>query len=415
MATPSLHSVLHAAAKIDGLACFDTGHGDTVVTWGSGPTHKTVDGWQQFVREHTLTHPQSDGPYTGGVVGWLGYEAGGSVECMPAPIGPRPTHDVCLWRTDGALLLRQGTQEWSIHGSNAFQKRALDLLDNARNSDGIAQPLQNPTSPTQPKPAQGVRFQAGVQRILDHIRSGEVYQVSYAWEHAPMPIENAWAVWLLLREKNPALRGCYLRSSGTEIISNSPELFLEYDAKARLAVSTPIKGTAPWSEDPRSKEELKHSPKEKAELTMIVDLVRNDLGRVAEPGSVVAGDRYIRKCGDLWHAEQSVTASIKRPHDAVDLVASAFPPGSVTGAPKVRAMKVIAELEDGPRGVYTGTIGWFADGGGAHLNVAIRTATVVDGQARFHVGAGIVADSSPSQEWAETLAKAGALSEALNA
>lgn len=415
MAPPSLHSVLHAAADIDGLACFDTGHGDTIVTWGSGPKHASVDGWQQFIREQTKSHAQSDGRYSGGVVGWLGYEAGSSVECMPAPVGPRPTHDVCLWRTDGALMLRNGGRDWSTHGSKAFQKNALQVLDKARASNWSAHQHLRSQTPPHSAPTQGTRFQGGVQQILDHIRSGDVYQVSFSWEHEPIPIENAWAAWLLLREKNPALRGCYLRRSGVEIVSNSPELFMEYDAEARVAVSTPIKGTVPWSSDPSSLNHLKNSPKEKAELTMIVDLVRNDLGRVAKPGSVMAGERYIRKCGDLWHAEQSVTASIDQSYDAVDLVSSAFPPGSVTGAPKVRAMKVIAELENGPRGVYTGAIGWFADGGGAHLNVAIRTATVVDGQARFHIGAGIVADSNPTEEWAETLAKARALSEALSA
>ena len=142
---------------------------------------------------------------------------------------------------------------------------------------------------------------------------------------------------------------------------------------------------------------------------MIVDLVRNDLHRVAARAGVRAGPRMIVRAGDLWHAEQRVRAVLQRSKDAIDAVVACFPPGSVTGAPKVEAMRVIHALEPEPRGVYTGAIGFLADGGEAHLNVAIRTATVQGGLARFHVGAGLVADSKPELEWAETLAKGRAL------
>ena len=148
---------------------------------------------------------------------------------------------------------------------------------------------------------------------------------------------------------------------------------------------------------------------------MIVDLVRNDLGRVAQAGTVHAQPRDIRKCGDLWHAEQAVEAVLRNDADALDALAASFPPGSVTGAPKVKAMEVIHRLEPVPRGIYTGAIGWLSDSGDARLSVAIRTATVQGGRARFHVGAGIVADSQPQREWEETLAKAQALATSLGA
>ena len=151
------------------------------------------------------------------------------------------------------------------------------------------------------------------------------------------------------------------------------------------------------------------SEKERAELTMIVDLVRNDLGRIAKTGTVRAQPRQLRSCGDLLHAEQIVSAELKPELDALDVVAATFPPGSVTGAPKVAAMEIIHRLESAPRGVYTGAIGLFEDDGSAHLNVAIRTATIQNQRARFHIGAGIVADSEPDREWEETLSKGRAL------
>ncbi len=412
----SLPSLLHAASHLDGLACFDTAHRQTIVTWGSGARHTGLSGWQEFVRTHTCTPSIDRVRYSGGVVGWIGYEAGRSVERMPAPRAPRATHDVCLWRTDGALVLNHETNAWSVHGSQTFRATAEQLLESTRSSakDDHAAHTGTHWAPGQ-HAGRAARYQEGVREVLKHVRAGDVYQVSLAWEQSQIPVPNALQTWLHIRESNPALRGCFLRSGGTEIISNSPELFLEFDATTRTVQSVPIKGTAPWSEGEPARNRLDTSEKERAELTMIVDLVRNDLGRVAAAGSVTAKPREIRKCGDLWHAEQVVQAQIPSSIDAIDVVNAAFPPGSVTGAPKVRAMEVISDLEPGPRGVYTGAIGWFADGGGAHLNVAIRTVTVTGGLARFHVGAGIVADSDPEAEWMETLSKAGALVDALGA
>ena len=150
---------------------------------------------------------------------------------------------------------------------------------------------------------------------------------------------------------------------------------------------------------------MRDSEKETAELTMITDLVRNDLGRVARAGEVHTSCRRIRVCGDLLHAEQEITARLLPEVDAIDVLRASFPPGSVTGAPKIRAMEHIHQLEASPRGAYTGSIGCLFDDGSAHLNVAIRTATIRNGLAHLRLGAGIVADSDPNQEWLETLAK----------
>ena len=203
--------------------------------------------------------------------------------------------------------------------------------------------------------------------------------------------------------------GAYLQKDNMNILSNSPERYLtisEYNEDF-WAQSTPIKGTASRHRNQRKK--LWNSTKEKAELTMIVDLVRNDFGRVCQPGSIFTGHRKMRRCGDLYHAEQSIYGRIKSDLDCLDIISASFPPGSVTGAPKVSAMKFINQLEQQPRNIYTGSIGFLSLNGNAHFNVAIRTITVKDKQASYRVGAGIVADSNPQKEWLETLSKGRAI------
>ncbi len=385
-----------------------------MVTWGSEQPLTGSEPWPEQVRR--ALRPTKGDSFTGGVVGWLGYEAGAAVEAMPIPKGPRVLPDTCLWRVDGALWHHEATNEWTIEGSESFQHEAQQVLACAVTKP-CPQARSKSVGPWAPPNSQPVahRYTQGVHEVLEAVRSGEVYQVNLAWEHTGIPIEDGIATWIQLRQINPALRGAYLRTGPFEVLSNSPELFLEVDGFTREVRSRPIKGTASIHAGETGRQVLVQSPKERAELTMIVDLVRNDLGRVCEAGTVHADQRHIRQCGDLWHAEQSVTARLRRDADAVDAAAASFPPGSVTGAPKVQAMKVIHRLEPSPRGVYTGAIGWFADNGSAHLNVAIRTISVVDGHGRFHVGAGIVSDSDPQNEWNETIAKAQALARILGA
>ncbi|NOY25297.1 MAG: anthranilate synthase component I family protein [Oligoflexia bacterium] len=241
------------------------------------------------------------------------------------------------------------------------------------------------------------------------------YQVNLAWPLDLPAVDDPIGAWLALRKANPAREGALLRHPDAWVLSNSPEryLHLERTGQGLQLSSAPIKGTVPRDGGKAALELLRSSPKERAELTMIVDLVRNDLGRIAAPGTVRAEARTLRACGDLWHAEQVVRATARPGLDAWDVVAASFPPGSVTGAPKVAAMKVIAELEGRPRGLYTGAIVALGDNGEGWLSVVIRTATISGGRAQVFVGAGIVADSKPEAEWRETLAKARALAKAV--
>lgn len=403
---PSLSGVLRTLQHQDNLAVFDLGHDWTAITWADDPPCVSPNpGWIDRARALLRPAATAPAPFAGGLVGWLGYEAGRFVERMPDPVSPACTPDLHLWRCDGGLCLHRPTGRWHIHGTDAFTAEARGVLQQAGDA---------PRSPAQPQPwrpeqrTHSARYQDGVREILAAISAGDVYQANLAWEQQGIPTADPLARWLGLRAANPAERGAFLRCGETTVVSNSPELYLQVSAAGHL-LSVPIKGTARAAAGDAERLRLWRSEKERAELTMIVDLVRNDLGRVAQTGSVQAAPRQLRRCGDLLHAEQAVSARLREGTDAFDAVAASFPPGSVTGAPKVSAMEIIHRLEGAPRGIYTGALGFFGDDGAAHLSVAIRTAIVQGGRSRFHVGAGIVADSEPALEWRETLAKGRAL------
>ncbi len=401
-----MQTVLSSAARRcrrSGLSCFDLGPRYAAITWSDDVALGTVSGWPDAVRSMLRS---GGGPWSGGVVGWIAYEAGRETERMGTGKEPPIVPEVQLSRVEGFVLIDKWTGAIRVRGAPAFREEARARL--ARSPEEVA------LGHAAPSPVEGPReeYEAGVRSILGSIRRGDVYQANLAWRAGVPAPADPLETWLALRADNPAERGAFLDRGEVAVISNSPELFLRVRAHGdrRLIWSVPIKGTATLSEGTTRLEE---SPKERAELTMIADLVRNDLGRVARTGTVRWEPRRIRQCGDLWHAEQRITAELQTRKDAVDAFAACFPPASVTGAPKVAAMEILRSLEPVPRGVYCGAIGFFGDDGQAHWNVAIRTVTVARGRAWFHVGAGIVADSVPAQEWAETLAKGTRLRTAL--
>jgi len=202
------------------------------------------------------------------------------------------------------------------------------------------------------------------------------------------------------------------------IVSSSPELFLK--RTGRTIETRPIKGTRPRGNSPKRNEEMRrellNSAKEAAELTMVVDLERNDLGRICEYGSVeVAEHRYVDELPSLFHTVSTVRGRLKKNTSAVEVLRATFPGGSISGCPKIRAIEVIDELEPTQRHVYTGSIGFFAPGGDFTLNIAIRTMVASGGKLHYQVGGGIVADSDPEREYQETLDKAAAMRKAIDA
>jgi len=260
-------------------------------------------------------------------------------------------------------------------------------------------------------------YQKSVATIVDEITAGNVYQGNFTQRmDAPYP-DDTWSLYRRLRAVNPAPFAAYLSLPEVDILSSSPERFLSVQPNGEVE-SGPIKGTRPRGATPELDAELElelaHSAKDAAENLMIVDLVRNDLGRVCDVGSIevpqlMAVERY----ATVFQMVSRVTGRLADESDALDAVRAAFPPGSMTGAPKIAAMRLLERLEKIRRSVYAGAIGYLDVRGGADLSVVIRTILVKDGRAYLHVGGGVVADSQPAAEYTESIDKARALWAAL--
>lgn len=255
-----------------------------------------------------------------------------------------------------------------------------------------------------------------IRRAKAYIAAGDVYQVNLAQRFRLPFSKDPAALFQVLKATNPAPFGAYIRGRGWSVISASPERFLSYDG--RRVETRPIKGTRPRAaleeRDQAFADELLTSVKDRAEHVMIVDVERNDLGRFCRHGSVRVPELMTLEAHPtVWHLVSSVVGEPVDPEGIVQGLRAAFPGGSITGAPKIRAMEIIDELEPVPRGVYTGSIGYLGVGGRVDFNVAIRTLTVGRGHVTFHVGGGVVADSDPEAEYQETLDKGLGIAKAL--
>ena len=309
------------------------------------------------------------------------------------------------------LVFRHDSEQWFDIGGLAEE---IDL-------DRLPAPSQQlPTVPERLKfqPAMSrTEFLTAVERAQDYIAAGDIYQVNLsqkfeaAWPAAADPYEFFRA----LRHASPAPYSAFLNLGDRRIFSSSPEQFLKFSGRG--VQTRPIKGTRPRFRDPeadeRSRYDLITSEKERAELVMITDLERNDLGQVCEFGSVQAVKLLEPEAFEhVHHLVSTVRGQLRPEVDHLAALTASFPGGSITGAPKKRAMEIIEELEPVPRGIYTGAIGYFGLNGESQFNIAIRTAVVEGDRLHFHVGAGIVADSKPEAEFEETLHKARGLFQA---
>lgn len=254
-------------------------------------------------------------------------------------------------------------------------------------------------------------YLVAVGKIKEWIAAGDIYQVNLAqlFKAEVKGTGSMLGFYELLREVSPAPMGGWMAIGGIEMASSSPESFLQ--VVGDQVTTRPIKGTRPrftdQTADEKSAAELKASEKEAAELVMITDLLRNDLGKVCEYGSVrVERILELESLGQVHHLVSTVQGTLGEAEDAVSALAACFPGGSITGAPKIRAMEIIKQLEDRPRGLYCGAMGWLAYDGGCHFNITIRTLLREGTEISYGVGAGIVADSNPAAEYEETMQKA---------
>lgn len=261
-------------------------------------------------------------------------------------------------------------------------------------------------------------YQGMVQQVIDYIHAGDIFQanVSQRFQAALSNDFNPFMLYQTLREKNPSPFAAYLNFSDIIIASASPERFLKL--AGNKIETKPIKGTRKRSnipeQDEQLKQELMNSEKDRAENTMIVDLLRNDLSKVCCNHSVkVTKLCDVESFATVHHLVSTVIGELKPDHDAIDLLRATFPGGSITGAPKIRAMEIIAELEPTARGPYCGSIGYIGFDGNMDLSITIRTYAIKDQQLTFQAGGGIVAESNPQAEYEESLTKAAALKQIL--
>jgi aminodeoxychorismate synthase component I len=310
----------------------------------------------------------------------------------------------CFGIYDDALIFRHADQSWLELGTFAGQ---ICATPSGRQPAPGAPPPQFRTRAT------SKTFCEQVRRAKAYIAAGDIYQVNLShrfeapWQGDPFSFYEA------LRHHSPAPYAAMIELGGRCVLSTSPESFLRISG--RSIRTRPIKGTRPRRRtspqaDEKSAYDLLTSSKEIAELIMITDLERNDLGQICEYGSVVVEELLaLERFEHVFHLVSTVRGTLREEIDHVSALRACFPGGSITGAPKRRACEIIAELEPTPRGVYTGTIGWFGFNGESAFNIAIRTVVLEGDRAHFHVGAGIVADSVPEMEWQETLDKAAGI------
>ena len=256
-----------------------------------------------------------------------------------------------------------------------------------------------------------------IQKAKEHIKTGDVFQLCLTNQISIEHDADALKTFLSLRESNPAPYGGYLKLGGVEIVSSSPEQFLKVSASGKVS-SKPIKGTRPRSkdlaEDIQIADELVNNEKERAENLMIVDLMRNDLGRVCESDSIVVEKLFdIESYATVHQLVSTVTGTLRADQNATSALAACFPAGSMTGAPKIRAVEILKELEAAPREIYSGAFGYLGFDGSADFGMTIRTLVFEGNSASLGVGGGITIDSDPASEFEETMLKSKALLRAL--
>jgi para-aminobenzoate synthetase component I len=381
-------------------------------------------------------------PFQGGAAGYIGYDWGLTLERLPAPrFDDLALDDVVIGLYDWVLawdhverrawLISTGIPEPGDARATRAAARAADVRARLERRGGSVDPPagagRSEDRPL-PEPAPSFAVAGGwwnglplrssftrgayldaVARVREYIYAGDIFQANLSQRfEAPLP-QPPWTFYRTLRAVNPAPFGAFFECPGVAVLSTSPERFLRVSAAGHVE-TRPIKGTRARGVGPEHDaalgQALTESAKDRAENLMIVDLMRNDLSRVCAPGTVRASELFaLERYATVHHLVSTVVGDLAPGVDAFDLLHAAFPGGSITGAPKLRAMEIIAELEPSRRGVYCGSLGYWSTTGEMDTSIAIRTAVVRDGRIYFSAGGGIVADSDPEQEYQETLDK----------
>lgn len=439
-AWPDFGRLLAEVDGVPGLLALDSAGGEPGDwSWiafhpleAAGPLPRELGGLAAWMGSVPSRRPADvPGPFAGGFLGALGYDQGVAGEGLKLPRDPWASPNLVGGFYTNFFVFDHRRRELHLVLDEARESERAQWLDLARScASGARARTRFETVGELCRRIPGEVHRARIERVRELIARGEIYQANLAHPFEVRTLGSPLELYLRLRETNPAPYGAYLSWEGSgnvragALISASPELLLEVEAGALH--SRPIKGTARRSSDPTRDEALARalleSPKDRAELAMIVDLLRNDLGRVAEVGSVRVDDfPCLRSYPGVHHLMGDVHARLAEGLDAFDALLSVFPGGSITGAPKLRSMEVIGELETEGRGFFTGSAGFVDVRGNACFNILIRTMQwraepengPLAGRARYHVGGGITWSSDAEEEDRETLIKGAKLAQTL--
>ncbi|NNJ90200.1 MAG: aminodeoxychorismate synthase component I [Gammaproteobacteria bacterium] len=404
--------------------------GTTRITDNGGKITETLENTFELVKTILADISCNDRslPFCGGALGYFGYDlASESSASEPVTTDQRP---VMIDLPDMAI----GIYDWAVI-TDHFEKKTL-LVTCSEQKEALEELEQlyselsghvNSITSREAVPALQVsqldvdidytHYKNGFNHIQNYLKDGDCYQINYARCYSSSCQGSAWESYKLLRHNNPVPFGAYLDFPFGQILSASPERFIK--VSGNHVETRPIKGTRPRGltekEDNKLKADLSNSEKDRAENLMIVDLLRNDLGKTCDPGTIEVPELFKTETfPTVFHLVSTVTGKIKNGLSALDVLRHCFPGGSITGAPKKRAMEIIQELEKHQRDIYCGAIGYISFNGNMDTNIAIRTMTVADKQLCFWAGGGIVADSEVENEFQETRDKAAAFCQLLN-
>jgi para-aminobenzoate synthetase component 1 len=355
-------------------------------------------------------------PFQGGMIGYFGYDLAPRLERLPrkaARDSRLPDIRMALYDTAITVDHQTGAVELRAYdllgeGTTACGRRLRSWSRSLRRGATSSSPISIPRLEPLVSNLTRETYLDRVRRALEYIAAGDIFQVNLSQRFTAQGIPEPLSLYLRLKNISPAPYSAFLQWDDLAVISASPESF--YQTRGEKLITRPIKGTRPRgenaAEDARLFEELSSSAKDRAELTMIVDLERNDLGRICRYGSIRVDDPLtIESFAQVHHLVATVSGSLRLEAGPIEVLRSLFPGGSITGAPKIRAMEIIDELEPTRRSLYTGAIGYFSRGGTSNFNIAIRTLLVEGDRVNYQVGGGIVADSVPETEYHETLHK----------
>lgn len=396
-----------------GLYCAVMSKGGTVTFIdGSGATTASCTPFEALRKFISGMRPALKGlpfPFAGGAVGYLGYELNCFIENVPLAKTDETMIPDMFFGCFKNMWFFDHIENRAYTVSTAESEAEMTLPDwDGGISSSSREGLQSNFTRTQ--------YTQAVEAAKEYIAAGDIFQVNLSQRFKSRLYVDPFDLFLMLQRTNPAPYSAFLRLGDAAIVSSSPELFLQ--TRGNRVVTRPIKGTRPRgknaAEDARLAAELMSSAKDAAELAMIVDLERNDLGKVCRYGSVrVAERKSLESYASVHHLVATIEGALRDDCDVTDLLLATFPGGSITGAPKIRSMEIIAELEPTTRGPYTGCIGYIGADGDVDLNIAIRTIIARGDCAFFNVGGGVVADSDPAGEYEETLQKGEKLAEVL--